>query len=78
MNMTGKLMKLCEVSGEIAALDRDRGCLVRDRDALIKAAWDAGSTLQEIADCANLSRGRISQMMDARSRGRPRRKEQSA
>jgi hypothetical protein len=78
MNMTGTLMKLCEVAQALERLDRDRQSLVVERDALIKAAWASQSKLDQIADCANLSRGRISQMMDPRPRGRPaRRKEQT-
>ena len=73
MNMTGTLMKLCETSAAITALDRDRQSLVTERDALIKKAWAAGSGVVEIADCAALSHGRISQITDPRPAGRPRR-----
>ena len=76
MNMTGTLSKLCEVSQAITALDHDRQSLVTERDALIKKAWASKSKLDEIAGCANLSRGRVSQMMDPRPRGRPRRRQE--
>ena len=73
MEWTNTLVRLNEAAERVAELDRERASAVLERTNLIRAAWVEGHKLDDIALVAGLSRGRISQIMDPRARGRPRR-----
>lgn len=67
---------LREVANALVRIDAERARLIARRDELIAQAWREELTLEAIASDAKLSRGRISQLMDPRPRGRPRRKQE--
>jgi predicted GIY-YIG superfamily endonuclease len=70
------LQELRAVADRIAAVDKLIAERTGERNILIAQAWKDGMKIKELAECAGLSPGRISQLMDPRPRGRPRRKQE--